>query len=113
MTDNSNTDEHTEEKEENQITLPELKKVGSGENNLKLATVEFEGYDTELIEEFLDVVFQNLDEESGASVLTWRVNLGKQPVYPRSEEKLYQFLNNSNTIPTSLYYGTSSCYPRS
>lgn len=111
MTDNSNTDEHTEEKEENQITLPELKKVGSGENNLKLATVEFEGYDTELIEEFLDVVFQNLDEESGASVLTWRVNLGKQPVYPRSEEKLYQFLNNSNTIPTSLYYGTSSCIP--
>ena len=91
-------------------TKPALKPVATPVAALKLREEpEFAGYDIQLIDDFLDVVFHNHDHPTG-NVMLWRVKRGKGPQYPCSEDELFTRLRSTPT-PCALYYGTSTCSP--
>lgn len=76
---------------------------------LKLKELEPRQYNTELIDEFLSVVFHaGVDEEAGEHVLTWAVKPGMTPVYPQDDQALLDKLDRTRA-PLALYYGTATC----
>jgi len=86
---------------------PKTPKMGAKE--LKLKELEPKQYNTDLIDEFLSVVFHaGVDEEAGEHILTWAVKPGMTPVYPMSDQALLDKLDRTRA-PMALYYGTSTC----
>ena len=75
---------------------------------IKLPDLDPREYDTDAIDEFLDLVFHAVTNEE--RVLTWKAKPGGTPGYPIADDKLIDNLRRTKA-PLALYYGTSTCEP--
>jgi hypothetical protein len=65
-------------------------------------------YDTDLIRDFLDMVFHAVEPEDKGEILTWAVPKHRKPIYPGTEDELYALLDGTRS-GQALYYGTATC----
>ena len=65
-------------------------------------------YDTEMVRQFLQLVFGEDPMPEGENILTWGVKPGKTPSYPGNDTDLYETLDRVSK-PLALYYGTATC----
>jgi len=111
MTKETKADDNKDESEVQDVdtAVVDVPKVSS--KAIKLKELDPREYDTDLIDEFLSVVFHSgLDEKAKESILTWSVKPGMTPMYPRSDEVLLNALERTRS-PFALYFGTSTCTP--
>jgi hypothetical protein len=106
-------DQNTETTTETQPEAPNLRrnrpKVAESTPELVFHKSPPRTYDTKLIEDFLDVVFQGGLTDSD-SVLTWAVKPGQSPAYPMGDLELIASLSRTKAA-RALYFGTSTCEP--
>ena len=74
---------------------------------MDIPVLEPRKFDTDLIDEFLGVVFPDL-ADTDESILTWKVKPGYSPSYPVDDEALLKVLDRTKN-PSCLYFGTATC----
>jgi hypothetical protein len=68
--------------------------------------VEARDYDLDVIEDFLNVVF-HAPLRDGEETMMWVVPRHSKPIYPMTENEMFDNLEGSR-VPRALYYGTST-----
>jgi hypothetical protein len=87
-------------------TLQEAKIDKSG---ISFSEIPLKTYDTELIDDFLTLVFGYEDDlQIDEEILTWAVKPAKPPQYPVPASDLLSGLARTKQ-PKALYFGTSTC----
>lgn len=91
-------------------TIAKLAAVQAGNTEelpvLDIPTLEPRKFDTDLIDEFLGVIFPKLTDPD-EHILTWKVKPGYSPSYPMEDEVLLKILDRTKN-PSGLYFGTAT-----
>ncbi len=91
-------------------TIAKLAAVQAGNTEelpvLDIPTLEPRKFDTDLIDDFLGVIFPKLTDPD-EHILTWKVKPGYSPSYPMEDEVLLKILDRTKN-PSGLYFGTAT-----